>query len=216
MIIGSGGHSKVIVDIVLKERKYSIAGFIDGKVQKGNKVLGYEILGNEEHLSHLIDEFDIFGGIIAVGDNYVRHMLVKKIKNLHKDFNFVNCIHPSAQIAYDVVIGEGNAIMPGTSINTSTVIGNHCIINTNCSVDHDNLIKDFISFAPNSSSGGNTSVGQFSAIGIGAALSHNIKIAQNCIIGANSYVNNSTEADSIYYGSPARYIRKHELGEKYL
>tara|TARA_B100000959_G_C14572664_1_gene456523 strand:+ start:401 stop:514 length:114 start_codon:yes stop_codon:yes gene_type:complete len=29
LIFGTGGHAKVIVDIIEKQRKYNIAGFID-------------------------------------------------------------------------------------------------------------------------------------------------------------------------------------------
>ena len=216
IIIGSGGHSKVIVDIIINQGKYEIAGFIDNYLPVGHKVLNYEVLGKEEELNTLIYEYSIFGGIVAIGDNYVRCNVVEKVKGLCNEFKFINCIHPKSHIAFDVAMGEGNVIMAGTTINTSSEIASHCIFNTNSSIDHDNKISNFVSIAPNAVCGGNVIVNEFSAIGIGATVQHNVSISNNCIVGANSLVNKDTKPNSIYYGLPAKYIRKHKLGEKYL
>ena len=216
IIIGTGGHSKVIVDIIQNEQKYEIAGFIDNNLPKGHKVFDYEVLGKEQEINNLINKYKIFGGIIAIGDNFIRSNVEKKIRLLCNEFKFINCIHPNSNIAFNVVMGEGNVVMAGATINTSSEISNHCIFNTNCSIDHDNRIADFASIAPNGVTGGNVEVGEFSAIGIGATVKHNVSIGYNCIIGACSLVNKDTKSNSVYYGIPAKFIRNHELGEKYL
>ena len=216
LILGAGGHAKVIVDIIKKENKFEILGFLDNSLKEGKKILGYEVLGKEDDLNALMSKHNIFGGIIAIGDNYSRSLLAKKIKKLCKEFKFINCIHPMSSIAFDATLGEGNVVMAGATINTSSKIGNHCILNTNSSIDHDNNLQNFSSLAPNSVTGGNVIVGKFSAIGIGATVQQNISIADNCIVGASSLVNKNTKSDSVYYGVPARFIREHKLGEKYL
>jgi len=216
IIIGAGGYSKVIVDIIHNDQKYEIAGFIDNNLPIGHKVLDYKVLGKEEEINNLINKQEIFGGVIAIGDNFIRSNVEKKIKQLCNEFKFINCIHPKSNIAFNVVMGEGNVVMAGATINTSSEISNHCIFNTNCSIDHDNRIANFASIAPNSVTGGNVEVGEFSAIGIGATVKHNISIGYNCIIGASSLVNKDTKSNSVYYGVPAKFIRNHELGKKYL
>ncbi len=216
LIIGAGGHAKVIVDIIKKENKFEVLGFLDNSLKKGKKILGYEVLGNEEDLNVLMSKHSIFGGIIAIGDNYSRSLLAKKIKKLCKQFKFINCIHPMSSIAFDVSLGEGNVVMAGATINTSSKIGNHCILNTNCSVDHDNKLLDFSSLAPNAVTAGNVKVGEFSAIGISASILQNISIEDNCIIGAGSMVNKNTKSNSVYFGTPAKFVRDHTLGQKYL
>lgn len=216
IIIGAGGHSKVIVDIIQNEQKYEIAGFIDNNLPMGHKVLDYPVLGKEEEINTLIKKHEIFGGIIAIGDNFIRSNVEEKIKQLCNEFKFINCIHPKSNIAFNVVMGEGNVVMAGATINTSSEISNHCIFNTNCSIDHDNRIANFASIGPNAVTGGNVEVGEFSAIGIGATVKHNVSIAYNCIIGASSLVNKDAKSNSVYYGIPAKFIRNHELGKKYL
>lgn len=216
LIIGAGGHSKVIVDIIQNEQKYEIAGFIDNNLPIGHEVLGYKVLGKKEEINTLINKHEIFGGVIAIGDNFIRSNIKKKITQLCNEFKFINCIHPKSSIAFNVVMGEGNVVMAGAVINTSSEISNHCIFNTNCSIDHDNKIANFASIAPNAVTGGNVEVGEFSAIGIGATVKHNVSIGYNCIIGGGSLVNKDAKSNSVYYGIPAKFIRNHELGKKYL
>jgi sugar O-acyltransferase (sialic acid O-acetyltransferase NeuD family) len=216
IIIGAGGHSKVIVDIIQNEQKYEIAGFIDNNLPMGHKILDYKVLGKEDEINTLINKHEIFGGIIAIGDNFIRSNVEKKIKQLCNEFKFINCIHPKSNIAFNVVMGEGNVVMAGATINTSSEISNHCIFNTNCSIDHDNRIANFASIAPNAVTGGNVEVGELSAIGIGATVNHNVSIGYNCIIGASSLVNKDAKSNSVYYGIPAKFIRNNELDKKYL
>ena len=216
IIIGTGGHSKVIVDIIQNEQKYEIAGFIDNNLPKGHKVFDYEVLGKEQEINNLINKYKIFGGIIAIGDNFIRSNVEKKIRLLCNEFKFINCIHPNSNIAFNVVMGEGNVVMAGATINTSSEISNHCIFNTNCSIDHDNRIADFASIAPNGVTGGNVEVGCQSYLGLGCLIRHNIKILENTIVGLGSLVNKDCKKNSIYYGSPAILIRKRKNNEIYL
>ncbi|WP_226086129.1 hypothetical protein [Mesobacillus sp. S13] len=66
VIFGSGGHSKVIIDIVEEMGIYKIVGLIDGSKEVGAEVLGYKVIGDLNVLKDF-DE-DIYGGIVAVGE----------------------------------------------------------------------------------------------------------------------------------------------------
>ena len=90
VIIGAGGHGKVIADIALKNGYKDIC-FVDDHA-KGN-CLGFPIVGISEKLHELNDGKTDF--VIAVGNNLIR----KKIAESH-NVNWVKLIHPSAQIAY--------------------------------------------------------------------------------------------------------------------
>ena len=216
IIIGSSGHAKVIIDIVECERKYKIIGLIDKFRNVGEYTLGYKIIGKEDDLPELIQKHSLFGGIVAIGDNFVRSNVVNNFIDLCPKFNFVNAIHPDANIARDVRIDNGTVIMGGVTINSSAFVGAHCVINTNSSLDHDSKMAGFSSLAPNVAIGGNVSVGMFTAIGIGSTIIHNVNIGEHTIIGAGSTVLNNIESYKIAYGTPAKTIRKRKVGEKYL
>jgi sugar O-acyltransferase (sialic acid O-acetyltransferase NeuD family) len=216
IIVGAGGHSKVLIDIIQKEAKYELVGLIDDYFEVGSKIIGLEIIGTMKNFDEVIKINDIQGGIIALGDNYKRSVYEKNIETICPDFNFINCIHPSAIIGENVVLGYGNTITAGSIINPKSTVENHCLINTNSSLDHDCLMSNYSSLAPNVTTGGNVKIGEYSAIGIGTNVFHKITIGKNCIIGGGSLVTKDTKGDSLYYGSPCKFIRKHHLGEKYL
>lgn len=216
VIIGAGGHSKVLIDIIEKEAKYELVGLIDDYFKAGTIVLGYEIIGNMKTFNEVINEQKIYGGVVAFGDNFKRSVVAGKINSSNPSFCFVNCIHPKSTIGKDVNIGAGNVFMAGTIINSGSTIENHCILNTNSSLDHDCKMTNYSSIAPNVTIGGNTDIGEYSAIGIGTNIFHNISIGKNCIIGGGSLVTKDTMDNSVYFGSPCQFIRSHKLGNKYL
>jgi sugar O-acyltransferase (sialic acid O-acetyltransferase NeuD family) len=216
LIFGSGGHAKVVVDIVEQQKEYLISGFIDVYSKINQRVLGYKVLGDESSLKAIISDYKISGGVIGINDNFIRSEVRNKIVQVNPGFKFINCIHPKSVISKYVTIGEGNVVMANATINTSTIIKNHCIVNTNASIDHDSLMSNFSSIAPNATIGGNVSIGNYSAIGISSCIFQNVTIGDNCIVGGGSLVCKNTLNNSIYYQSPAKFIRAHKLGEKYL
>lgn len=216
IIVGSSGHSKVIIDVFEKEDKHQIVGLLDAFRKKGEKTLGYEIIGKEDDLPFLLSKYSNCKIFIAIGDNFTRKKVFEKIIKIIPKVEFVSTIHPSAQIGKNVWIGKGTVIMPGVVINSDTKIGDFTIINTNASIDHDSQMFNFSSLGPNVSTGGNVSIGEFSAISIGATIKHGLSIGNHSIIGAGSLLMKNCSDNSIMYGIPAREIRKRDIGEKYL
>jgi sugar O-acyltransferase (sialic acid O-acetyltransferase NeuD family) len=216
IIIGSSGHSKVIIDILEKGKEHHIVGLIDSFRKIGEETLGYKILGKEEDLPQIISQYPKCKFFVAIGDNWVRKKMVDKIRTLVPDAEFTNAIHPSAQIGKNVKIGIGVALMAGTVINSDSKIEDFTIINTNSSLGHDSKMAQFSSLAPRVSTGGNVRIGEFSAISIGATIKHGISIGKHTVIGAASLLLKCCGDNLVMYGIPAKEIRKRENGEKYL
>lgn len=194
VIIGAGGHGKVIADIALKN-EYTEICFIDDNA-KGS-CLGFPIVGTSSDLSGLNDGRTDF--VIAVGANMVR----KRIAEMY-DLNWVSLIHPSAQIATDVQIGIGTVVMAGSVINQCTIIGKHCIINSGAVIEHDNVLEDYVHISPKAALGGTVHVGSCTHIGIGAGIRNNIEICENCTIGVGAVVVKNLTEEKVYVGVPAR------------
>ncbi|MGY5580766.1 acetyltransferase [Vibrio cincinnatiensis] len=216
VVIGSSGHARVIVDLIRKINEYNIVGFIDDLREPGELTLGIPVIGSESDLPNLINQYDIKGCIVAVGDNYTRKKIVDEIKKIAPSLKFFTAIHPSAIISEYVNIGQGSVVMAGAVVNSSVTIGEFCIINTRASVDHDCILSDFVSLAPNVALGGFCTIGKLSAVGIGSNLVHNVEIGENCVIGAGALVLSNIEDNVVSYGVPAKKIKSRNLGEKYL
>ncbi|MBT3315396.1 MAG: acetyltransferase [Anaerolineae bacterium] len=216
LILGAGGHAKVIVDIVEQEGKYNLVGIIDQNLAEKEPLLSYPLLGKEEDLPKLIKEHAIKGIIIAIGDNFIRSKAANRLNESYSGLSFPTTIHPKTAIAKDVKISEGTVIMAGVSVNPGSTLGNFCILNTNSILDHDSSLGDFSSLAPGVTVGGDCNIGNYSAIGIGATLLHGIKIGEHSVIGAASLVSKEIPPNTIAYGLPAKEIRTRKKGEKYL
>ena len=216
IVIGASGHSKVIIDIIELQKKYEIVGLVDSFKNKTHVIYNYKVLGTEKDISQLIKAHNIYGFIIAIGDNFTRMRLFKDISLHHKNIKFVTAMHPSAVIGKDVKIGAGSAIMAGVVINSDAKIGEHCIINTNSTIGHDTKIENFSSIAPGVNIGGGVSINTCSAISLGVNILESIKIGKYSVIGAGSLVNKNIKDYKIAYGLPAREIRNRKKNEKYL
>ena len=216
LIFGASGHGSVVLDILEKSEEFQPVGFVDSFIKKGTKKNGYEVLGSEFDLRHILEKHNVYGGIVAVGDNWVRRRLVRLIQRLVPQFIFINAIHPSAILGKNLLLGSGTAIMPGVVVNSNSTIGDHCILNTRASMDHDGVLSHFSSLAPGVCCGGNLLLGTGAAISLGTMVVENIGIGDWSVVGAGSLVLNQIPESVLAYGSPARIIRTRRAGEPYL
>ncbi|MFZ9004847.1 MAG: acetyltransferase [Robiginitalea sp.] len=216
LIFGASGHGSVVLDTLERSREYSPVGFVDSFKEKGTKINGYEVLGTEFDLPVLIEQFNIEGGIVAVGDNWGRKEFVKRIRSIYPRFKFVSAVHPSAIIGKDVSIGLGSVILPGAILNANAFVGDHCILNTKSSLDHDSKMGSYSSLAPGAFTGGNVIIGQGTAICLGAKIIECVTIGDYSVIGSNSLVLKDIPHNSVAYGTPTQIIRQRTPWEPYL
>lgn len=194
IIIGAGGHGKVLADIAMKIG-YQQVRFLDD-CQTGT-CMGLPILGTSAQWATFQDGNTAF--VIGIGNNGVRQRLSQQW-----DMPWATLIHPSAQIGANAVIGPGTVVMAGAVINPCAVIGSHCIVNTGAVVEHDNVLEDYVHISPKAALGGTVRVGELTHIGIGAVVKNNVDICSQCVIGAGAVVVKNIEASGTYIGVPAR------------
>lgn len=202
VIIGAGGHAKVIADIIKKSGD-EIIGFLDDNKKKGTNIIKeYKVLGDFNNRFPLAIANSDYEFIIAIGDNKKREEISHS-----PNLKFYTAIHPSAQMGLDVEIQEGTVIMANACINSSAKIGKHCIINTGAIIEHDNIIEDFVHISPNVALGGTVKIGKSTHVGIGSTIKNNITICENCKIGAGAVVVKDIKEEGTYVGVPAKGIK---------
>lgn len=209
VIIGAGGHAKVVADIILKRKEIlkeelNIIGFLDDNYRNLNykEIFNIPILGNTE----LIKEFKNknYEYVIAVGNNLVR----KKIAEKYSGLNYYTVIHPTAVIGNTVKINVGTVVMANVVVNSYSQIGKHCILNTSCIVEHDNKIENYVHISPNTVLCGEVTIKENSWIGAGSSIKQTITIGENVIVGAGTVVIRDIEDNCTAVGNPARIIKK--------
>ena len=202
VLIGAGGHAKVIVDI-LKASGKQIAGFYDDHPQAELEDL--TLLGKIEDITNDQPEYRF---IIAIGNNEVRKKIAAQLEGLGCKIG--TAIHPAAIIGSNVEVGEGTVVMANCVINHSASIGAHCIINTAATVDHDCKIKDFVHLSPGAHLAGNESIGSGSHIGIGSSVIQSVKVGAGSVIGAGGVVINNIPDHTVAVGCPAKVIKSNK------
>ncbi len=216
-ILGTSGHAKVILDIAKAMTIYNEISFLDPSKEKGTVINGCIVEGSENNLDSIVSgDYSNIQIAIGIGDNSIRNKVYENLNKINPKLKYAVLIHPSAVVSGSAVIDDGTVIMPCAVVNANSKIGRFSIINTKASVDHDCLIGDFVTIAPGSTLGGNVEIGDFSSVCLGASVIHGIKIGTETVVGANSLVLKNLEENSVYYGSPCKFIRKREHGESYL
>lgn len=140
IIIGAGGHGKVVYDAVKSQSIYTIAGFADLNLPVGSVVIdNASVICHQNDLLSLKDNIDCF--IVAIGNNNIRLELFNKMASVFKP---ATIIHSSAVLGTNVVIGEGTVVLANTLLNTNCKVGKNSIINSGTIVDHDAVIGDHV------------------------------------------------------------------------
>ena len=207
IIIGAGGHARSITESVISngyQIKYYFDKFIDNK-----SLFGFPITKNLE-----ISKSYETNILIAIANNYIREQIYKELNMKYKNILFPNIIDPTANISDFSNFGKGNMIMANSFVGANTKVKNFCIINNCVSLDHDCSLSNFSSLAPSATTGGNVKLGLRSSVGIGSIIKNNIFIGNDTFIGAGSYLNIDAGKSSVFYGMPAKFIRKISVKEK--
>lgn len=204
VLLGSGGHAKVVLDILEEMDNYEIIGVTTH--EKGNKdnFRGYPILGNDEVLQDLINQ-GLRHVAIGVGgfiDNALRRKIFSKVKML--GFMVVSPIHPSAVISKSVLLGEGNVIFPGVVINTDVHIENNVIIATGATIDHESIIEDHVLISAGVAVGANCLIQEGALLALGSKIISGLKVGQNAFVAAGAVVVKDMDDNAKVFGVPAR------------
>lgn len=216
VVIGASGQGKIAADALEKAGEHQIIGWIDSFKPAGTVVYGYEILGSEAELPALIDRYEIYGGMMGIGVNEIRHRLSTRIRKLAPEFRFINAIHPSVQLARGVEVGEGVLMLAGAVVNSDSRVGDFATLSVRSSLDHDGALGDFAFMGPGAAASGGVHIGSFSFIAVGVSILHNVRVGEHTVVGAGSTVVRDLPGCVVAYGTPAKVVRKRIPGDRYL
>lgn len=216
VLFGGGNHLQYSLDIIEREGKYKVVGIIDSIQPIGAVLYGYKVIGRQEQLTELINEYNIFAGVITVGDNWIRKAIYDQVIAKVSDFEFVNAIHPSVIIGNNVQLGKGVIAMAGCIFNPGAVVGDFTFFATGAQIEHDCKISDYASISAGTVLGGHVKIGKYSAITLNVTIVDRLSIGENTVVGAASLVTKSLPDNVLAYGVPAKIIRERTKNERFL
>ena len=200
IVIGAGGHAKVVADIARKNGD-TVLGFLDdNELKRDSDFFGAKVLGTVAEYKKYAKEASF---IIAIGNNSIR----KKIAD-DMICRFYTAIHPSAVIGEGAEIEEGSFVGALAVVNPDAKVGKHAIINTAAVVEHDCIVGDYVHLSPNAALCGAAVVGECSWIGAGATVANGKNICEDAVIGAGAVVAKDINLRGTYVGVPAKKLEK--------
>jgi UDP-perosamine 4-acetyltransferase len=205
VLLGSGGHAKVIIDILKTSDSFKLVGCTTAGNLK--EIIGLPILGDDSILPELYKKGTKYA-FIAIGDNRVRDERANYVKEI--GFELINAISPFTYISKSAKLGTGIAVMAGAIIHTDAVIQDNVIVNTGSTIDHDCIIEESCHIAPGCNIAGNVRIGKGSFLGIGCKVVPKVSIGEWATVGSGAVVTKDLLGRITAVGIPARIIGTEE------
>lgn len=185
MLIGAGGHAKVVAAALATQSK-TIAAYVDPNPASWLESQGVPRLSEEELSLRLQDSPELVIGFLGLTPDALRKraQLMKEYQALGATFPSV--VHASATIASPVALGAGVQVLTGAVINPYAVIKDGAVINTGAVVEHDAIIGAGAHIAPRAVVLGAGRVGECSFIGANAVVIQGVNVEPNSFVKALS------------------------------
>ncbi|MCM3568220.1 acetyltransferase [Neobacillus mesonae] len=212
VVIGHGGHSKVVNDLLLAQDGLEVIGYLDDKYKE---VTSENIFfGPIIYAKQLVEYANEIKFIVAIGDNKIRKKIVCDLN--FPESLYITLIHNTAVISPSSNIDIGTVVMPNAVINANSKVGKHSIINTGAIIEHDCKVGDFTHVSPGAALTGAVEIGEGVSVGAGAAVIPNIRIGEWSVIGAGATVIHSIPSNCTAVGIPAVIKKVNQEGGKLL
>jgi sugar O-acyltransferase (sialic acid O-acetyltransferase NeuD family) len=184
LIYGGGGHAKSVMEMVLLNAAYTIAGIVDDdRDLTGVHVLNIPVLGTRDVLRSLIKQgvqlaANGVGGILDIN---VRVKIFDLLESF--GFSFPTLIHPHATIESSAKVEEGVQVFANAYVGSEALLHPRCMINTNAVVSHDCIIGSYTHISPGALLAGHVHVGTRTLVGMGVTTAVGVRIGDGVRVG---------------------------------
>ena len=124
LIIGAGGHGKVVAEIA-ENIGYEKIAFLDDN--------NPEAIGKISEIEKFKGQYS--DAFVGIGNNKLRSKLIQKLQDC--GYTVPILVHPSAYVSRTATVGVGTVVEPKAIVNVNAHIGAGCIISVGSIVDHD-------------------------------------------------------------------------------
>lgn len=200
-IIGSGGHTRSSVNLLLRYFNSSDMSIYDNSFLTSGR-------------ERIVDSIQLVGGIndvepsqsvfLSIGDNHLREQYFLRFKGqIIRD----NVFHSSSLQEKDVTYGTSNQVFACSYVNSQVFIGDNNIVNTGAIIEHESIVGSHNHISIGSKMCGRSMIGDKCLLGAGSIVLPQVSICDNVTIGAGSVVTRNIDQPGVYVGAPARRVR---------
>lgn len=199
ILIGAGGHAASCIDVIEQEGNYHIAGLVGNADQKGARIMGYEVIGDDADLPQLAKIYQY--ALITVGQIQTAEPRVRLYTEaIAHGLRLPTVISPRAYLSQSAVLGSGTILMHESVVNAGAKVGTNCIINTGAIIEHGAAVGANCHISTGVILNGDVSVGDQSFIGSGSLIKESVSIGERCVIGMGLTIRQNLMDNSHYKG----------------
>lgn len=196
LIIGAGGHSREVADLV-RQQGHDIVAFLDDNLSGTHDPTGLPVHATIE--PHEAEAF-----VVAIGAADARARLYDEWIGL---LPALSVIASSAQVSEWSHLGSGIQIAQNVVVNANARICDDVILNVACVVSHDAVVGSHTHVAPGALIGGAATIGEGCLVGAGAVIAPGVSVGDGAVVGAGAVVIDGVDPGWVVAGVPARVIR---------
>lgn len=198
LILGAGGHGRVVADAALAQGRWARLHVSDrdAVLARSELLPGISIEPLDEALAASS------AAHIAIGSAASRESEARALV-----LPLATVVHPRASVSPHASIGAGCFLAAHSVLAPGARIGVAVIVNHGAVVDHDAQVGDFSHIAPLATLGGGVRVGARVLVGAGANVLPGVCICDDVVVGAGAVIRSDISMPGVYAGLPARRVR---------
>lgn len=198
VLLGAGGHAKVVYDAIAAAGiARAVRVMDDDPARAGAAFLGLRIEAPVGPLAGVPMHVHV-----AIGDNRARAGAGDRVRAAGK--RLVAVVHPRAQLSPHATVEAGAFVAALAVLAPSVTVGECAIINHSAIVDHDCIVGANAHVAPHATLGGGVRIGAGALIGAGAIVLPGVTVGDWAVVGAGAVVTHPVQGGSTVIGVPAR------------
>ncbi len=194
-VFGNNALSDMLIHY-LTEQGHEIVGktlnkeFVDGAIKDNNTLL--PLLSIEDEVSKYGEQnIGVYVTVAYKNMNKERQRIIGFLKR--NGIAVLSYIHPTACVAENAIMGEGNIVLENSVIQPFVKMGDGNIIWNNVSICHHGIMGSYNYFAPGATITGRVKIGDCVFVGANSTVKNDITIGDCVLIGAGAYVNQSLD-----------------------
>ena len=207
LLLGSGGHARVVAETALATGRFSSIAFLDDRCSDPvhqSSQLGWPVIGPFASALEPQVRKKFSSALVATGNSSLRVNWLPRLISCGYEVPVV--VHPTAWVSPSAQVGAGSVVHAHAAVQSQSSIGSGVILNTGCSVDHDSRLANGVHICPGARLAGEVEVGARSWIGIGASVIQQIRIGVDVTVGAGASVVRDLPDGVTAVGVPARVL----------
>jgi len=209
LILGAGGHAKVVAETAISSGQFSEVAFLDDRCSGPDplpSLLSFPVLGPLALALEPAHREQFASAAVAFGNATARLNWIEQLDAA--GYGLPVLIHPTAWVSPSAQIASGSVVFAQAAVQAQAMIGAGAILNTGCSVDHDAQLAGAVHICPGARLAGEVQVGARSWVGIGASVIQQVRIGSDVTVGAGAAVVRDLPDGVTAVGVPAHVLFK--------